>query len=245
MNQVGRFPTESEEFMKYSIYATEAKNQEGNVKGFANLVFGESFKVTNIAILENKEKGTFFVSMPRYRSSERDENGSAVYKDVCNPITAEFREELYGNILEAFEQEKAADKSQAGNARGEAEMPQFSVTVSLYERGGSNIRGLARIYFDDSFIVSNVSILQGKDKVFVAMPSYKTKQTDEHGKPVYQDVCYPVTKEFREKLYKEILSAYEQERNRRQDQHKGRDGDTGHQHAENQPQLHESRAPFR
>ena len=46
--------------------------------------------------------------MLRYKSSERDENGGVVYKDVCNPITAEFREELYGIILEAFEQEKAA-----------------------------------------------------------------------------------------------------------------------------------------
>ena len=83
------------------------------------------------------------------------------------------------------------------------------VRVTPYEREGSNIRGLARIYFDDSFIVNNVSILQGKDKVFLAMPSYKTKQTDEHGKAVYQDVCYPVTKEFREKLYSEIVSQYE------------------------------------
>lgn len=193
--------------MKYSINVTEAKNQEGNVRCFANLVFGDSFKITNIAILENKEKGTLFVSMPRYKSSERDEQGGVVYKDVCNPITAEFREELYGNILEAFEQAKEADKSP--REKVEAEMPEFSVTVTPFEREGSNIRGLARIYFDDSFIVNNVSILQGKDKVFVAMPSYKTKQTDEQGKAVYQDVCYPVTKEFREKLYAEIVSQYE------------------------------------
>lgn len=193
--------------MKYSINVTEAKNQEGNVRGFVNLVFGDSFKITNIAILENKEKGTLFVSMPRYKSSERDEQGGVVYKDVCNPITAEFREELYGNILEAFEQAKEADKSP--REKVEAEMPEFSVTVTPFEREGSNIRGLARIYFDDSFIVNNVSILQGKDKVFVAMPSYKTKQTDEQGKAVYQDVCYPVTKEFREKLYAEIVSQYE------------------------------------
>lgn len=193
--------------MKYSINVTEAKNQEGNVRGFANLVFGDSFKITNIAILENKEKGILFVSMPRYKSNERDEQGGVVYKDVCNPITAEFREELYGNILEAFEQAKETDKSP--REKVEAEMPEFSVTVTPFEREGSNIRGLARIYFDDSFIVNNVSILQGKDKVFVAMPSYKTKQTDEQGKAVYQDVCYPVTKEFREKLYDEIVSQYE------------------------------------
>ena len=193
--------------MKYSINVTEAKNQDGNVRGFANLVFGDSFKITNIAILENKEKGTLFVSMPRYKSNERDEQGGVVYKDVCNPITSEFREELYGNILEAYEQAKEADKSP--REKVEAEMPEFSVTVTPFEREGSNIRGLARIYFDDSFIVNNVSILQGKDKVFVAMPSYKTKQTDEQGKAVYQDVCYPVTKEFREKLYAEIVSQYE------------------------------------
>lgn len=198
--------------MKYSINVTETKNQEGNVRGFASLVFGDSFKITNIAILENKEKGTFFVSMPRYKSSERDENGGIVYKDVCNPITAEFREEFYGNILEAFKQAEDSDGRAVMSEGGDVEMPEFSVTVTPYERKGSNIRGLARIYFDDSFIVNNVSILQGKDRVFVAMPSYKTKQTDEQGKAVYQDVCYPVTKEFREKLYSEIVSQYEKAR---------------------------------
>ena len=43
------------------------------------------------------------------------------------------------------------------------------------------------------------------------MPSYKTKQVNEQGKPIYNDICYPVTKEFREKLYAEILATYERE----------------------------------
>ena len=77
--------------MKYSIRVNEVKNKDGNIRGFATVVFGDSFKVTNIAILENMEKGQLFVSMPRYKSSERDENGN-VYKDICNPITKEFRE---------------------------------------------------------------------------------------------------------------------------------------------------------
>ena len=42
----------------------------------------------------------------------------------------------------------------------------------------------------------------------MAMPSYKTKQTDEQGKAIYQDVCYPVTKEFREVLYGEVIDSY-------------------------------------
>ena len=89
--------------MKYSIKVNEVRAKDGsNIKGFATVVFGDSFKITNIAILENKEKGELFVSMPRYRSNERDESNSVIYKDVCNPITAEFREELYTNILEAY-----------------------------------------------------------------------------------------------------------------------------------------------
>ena len=79
--------------MKYSIRVNEVKNMDGNIRGFATVVFSDSFKVTNIAILENKEKGQLFVSMPRYKSNERDGNGN-VYKDVCNPIKREFREEL-------------------------------------------------------------------------------------------------------------------------------------------------------
>lgn len=204
--------------MKYSIKVNEVKSKEGNLKGFATVVFGDSFKITNIAILENSERGELFVSMPRYKSSERDENNGVVYKDVCNPITKEFREELYGNILEAFEKVKEQDKEQGEKSEGKIEMPEFSVSVTPYEREGSNIRGLARIYFEDSFIVNNINILQGNDKVFVAMPSYKTKQVDEQNKPVYQDVCYPVTKEFREKLFVEILDTYEKEKAKQQEQ---------------------------
>lgn len=202
--------------MKYAISANQVKNSEGSVRGFASIVFGDSFKITNIAILENAEKGSLFVSMPRYKSNERDEDNAVVYKDVCNPITKEFREELYGQILEAYD--RAMDHVKGTKSDEVVEMPEFSVSVTPFEREGSNIRGLARIFFEDSFIVNNVTILQGKDNLFVAMPSYKTKQVDEQGKPIYQDVCYPVTKEFREKLYAEILATYEREKEKQQEQ---------------------------
>ena len=43
--------------MKYSIKVNSINSKEGsNIKGFATVVFGDSFKITNIAILENKEK---------------------------------------------------------------------------------------------------------------------------------------------------------------------------------------------
>ncbi len=56
-------------------------------------------------------------------------------------------------------------------------MPEFSVTVTPYEREGSNIKGLARIYFENSFIVNNINIVQGKKKIFVSMPSYQSRWT--------------------------------------------------------------------
>ena len=37
--------------MKYSIKVNEVRAKEGsNIKGFATVVFGDSFKITNIAI---------------------------------------------------------------------------------------------------------------------------------------------------------------------------------------------------
>lgn len=211
--------------MKYSIRANEIKGNEkqqgesaSHLRGFATLIIGEHFKISNIAILESNES-KLFVSMPRYKSSDKDEKGANVYKDVCNPITKEFREELYDNILEAFEKAKYADKAEEVKSQEGTEIPIFSVSVTPFEREGSNIRGLARIYFEDCFIVNNVSILQGKEEsLFVAMPSYRTKQVDENQKPVYQDVCYPVTKEFREKLYSEIVKEYEQAKEKNQNQ---------------------------
>ena len=70
--------------MKYSIKVNEVRAKDGsNIKGFATVVFGDSFKITNIAILENKEKGELFVSMPRYRSNERDESNSEIGRASC------------------------------------------------------------------------------------------------------------------------------------------------------------------
>ena len=180
--------------------------------------------------------------MPRYRSNERDESNGVIYKDVCNPITAEFREELYTNILDAYARIKEPEKEETQKQERTQEMPEFSVTVTPYEREGSNIKGLARIYFENSFIVNNINIVQGKEKIFVSMPSYKTKQVDEQGKPIYQDVCYPVTKDFREKLYNEIISEYEKAKDKSNE--KARDSAEKH-HGNPDKEKDKEATPFR
>ena len=188
--------------MKYTIKVNEV-NKESNIKTMATVVFDDSFKVGSIAVVERND-GELFVAMPQFRSSSKDKYGNDVYKSVCNPITKEFRQELFDNILDTYqsEQKERTLETRDGKAL------QFKVSVVPFERAGSNMKGIGRIYFNDCFVVNNVSILQGKEDLFVSMPSYKTKQTDEQGKAVYQDVCYPVTKEFREVLYGEMIDAY-------------------------------------
>lgn len=91
--------------------------------------------------MEATEKEKLFVSVPHYKSSERDENNSVVYKDVCNPVTKEFRDELYGQILEAYEQAKEHGARQKSEEK--VGLLEFSVSETPFEKEGSNIRVLA------------------------------------------------------------------------------------------------------
>ena len=196
--------------MNYTIKVNVVKttNEETKVKGFANVVFGNSFKITNISIVENSKTGEVFVSMPRYKSSELGDDGQPIYKDVCNPITKEFREELYKNILAVYE--KAGDTPDA-IMEIEAESmkePDFTVRMHPIDKDGSNVKAVGQIYIESGFIINNINIIEGKKGLFVTMPSYKTKKVDEAGKAVYQDICYPVTKGFRDKLFTAILEDY-------------------------------------
>lgn len=195
--------------MKYVIKVSEVKNNEGSLKGFATVTFGESFKVTNIAILEAAD-GRMFVTMPRYKTNQKDENGKDIYKDICNPITKEFREVLYNDIVTAFENRNVEHQVKSENS---SLMIKVTASISPYEREGSNMKALARVILDDCFVINNITIIEDKNgKNFVAMPGYKTNQKDEQGKDIYRDICYPVTADFRSKMYAELLDGYQKAR---------------------------------
>lgn len=191
--------------MNYRINVFNVKESESNVKAYANVAFGESFVVRNIAIVEKKDGEGVFVAMPSYRSNEVDQDGQHVYKSVANPITKEFQQELTGAILEAYEkrEELGKDGMKMGDGIGE---PKFNISVNVFEKEGSHIKGLARMYIEDSFVVQNISIVEGKNGLFVSMPAYKNGRGD------YQDIAFPISKEFREKLYSTILDTYKAEK---------------------------------
>ena len=64
------------------------------------------------------------------------------------------------------------------------------------------LKGVISVTFDNSFAVHDIKVVQGDDRLFVAMPSRR----DENG--VFRDIVHPISSEVREKMEGEILEAY-------------------------------------
>jgi stage V sporulation protein G len=69
--------------------------------------------------------------------------------------------------------------------------------------GEGKLKAYVTVTFEDCFVVHNVKVIEGKNGVFVAMPSRKTSSGE------YKDVAHPINPEFRAELQKEILDKYE------------------------------------
>ena len=82
-------------------------------KAFASATIGNTFAIHGIKIVES-EKG-LFVSMPQRKEGED-------YKDVFHPITAEAREELNKQILDAYEQKLQEEQGEQLD-EGETQAP--------------------------------------------------------------------------------------------------------------------------
>jgi stage V sporulation protein G len=83
--------------------------------------------------------------------------------------------------------------------------------VKVVRRESNQLRGFATIIIDDSFVVKNIKIIQGKNGLFIAMPSYKLKNGE------YKDVAHPLNTETRTQLEEMILAKYNEELSESQD----------------------------
>ncbi|MDD3194149.1 MAG: SpoVG family protein [Oscillospiraceae bacterium] len=70
--------------------------QQGGTRAYASATIDGCFAVRGIKIVEGGRDG-LFVSMP----SRKTQDG---YKEVCFPVTAEFREQLHGAVLDGYQQ---------------------------------------------------------------------------------------------------------------------------------------------
>lgn len=71
-------------------------SQENSIRGYASATIDGCLGIRGIKIVEGGEYG-LFVSMPSRKTTEG-------YKDICFPVTAEFREQLHQTILNAYHQ---------------------------------------------------------------------------------------------------------------------------------------------
>jgi stage V sporulation protein G len=69
--------------------------------------------------------------------------------------------------------------------------------------GEGKLKAYVTVTFDDCLVVHNVKIIEGKNGVFIAMPSRKTRAGD------YKDVAHPIHPEFRTELQNKILEKYD------------------------------------
>lgn len=70
--------------------------QQGGTRAYASATIDGCFAVRGIKIVEGGRDG-LFVSMP----SRNTVDG---YKEVCFPVTAEFREQLHKAVMDAYQQ---------------------------------------------------------------------------------------------------------------------------------------------
>lgn len=99
---------------------------------------------------------------------------------------------------------KAQTAQKAAQTAAEQPLP-MKIDVKIGSiRPDGNVRAYASVNLNDCFAIRNVKIVDSTKGLFIAMPSYKA------GSGEYKDICFPVTKEFREQLNQAVIDAYQQ-----------------------------------
>ena len=77
------------------------------------------------------------------------------------------------------------------------------------------LRGIVSITLDDLLAVHDIKVVQGEERLFVAMPSRR----DENG--LFRDIVHPINSSARQELEREILDAYQLELDRQAAEQEG------------------------
>ncbi len=64
------------------------------------------------------------------------------------------------------------------------------------------MRAVVSVTFDNCFVVHDIKVIEGDDKLFIAMPSRKTPDNE------YKDIAHPINTQMRELLQMSIVDKY-------------------------------------
>lgn len=88
--------------------------------------------------------------------------------------------------------------------KGEGKMTITDIKVRKLIPTG-RLKGVISVTFDGAFAVHDIKIVQGDNRLFVAMPSRR----DTSG--VFRDIVHPISSDVRRDIEDKILKAYEEE----------------------------------
>ena len=66
------------------------------------------------------------------------------------------------------------------------------------------MKAVVSVTFDDAFVVHDIKVIEGQEKLFIAMPSRKTPEGE------FKDIAHPINAETRELLHSQILQKYQE-----------------------------------
>ena len=76
------------------------------------------------------------------------------------------------------------------------------IRVRLIEKEDRKLKAVASFTIEDCFVVHDIKVIEGKDGLFISMPSKKTPDGE------YKDIVHPINTETREAISNQILEAY-------------------------------------
>lgn len=69
-------------------------------------------------------------------------------------------------------------------------------------RDGNKMKAVASVTFENVFVVHDIKVIEGSNKLFVAMPSRKTPDGQ------FKDIAHPITSDMRSLLEEKIIEKY-------------------------------------
>lgn len=76
------------------------------------------------------------------------------------------------------------------------------IRIRLVDKDDSKLKAVASITIDDCFVVHDIKVIDGKEGLFISMPSKKTPDGE------YKDIAHPINTETREALSAQIIEAF-------------------------------------
>lgn len=77
------------------------------------------------------------------------------------------------------------------------------IRVRKVNSATGKMKAVVSITIDDAFVVHDIKVIEGQEKLFIAMPSRKTPDGE------FKDIAHPINASTREELETKILAEYE------------------------------------